>query len=220
MAWFGARARAGVGLCLVVALMSACGGSKPQPNTAASAGSDSSSSKAGPAEIGKAAPDLEIQTLNGKGPLKLDSLAGQIVVVDFWAMWCGPCKQSMPKLEEIAKQNVGKVQVIGISVDDKQDGVADFAKSAGVTFPIAWDDGHTIANRWKVDSMPTTYILDGTGTVRPLRGGTTRRNQPYHPGVCLSLDETIFPDGVHPQRRETKPTDARRPEATAAGPGL
>ena len=127
--------------------------------------------KAGPAEVGKSAPDLSIQTVNGKGSVTLETLSGKIAVVDFWATWCGPCKQSFPKLEELAKQNSGKVQVIGISVDDKSDGVADFAKANGATFPIGWDDGHTIAGRWKVDTMPTTYILDTSGKVRFIHAG-------------------------------------------------
>ncbi len=127
--------------------------------------------KGGPAEVGKAAPDLKVTTVNGQGAVTLESLSGKIAVVDFWATWCGPCKQSFPKLEELAKQNVGKVQVVGISVDDSSDGVADFAKVNGATFPVGWDEGHSIAGRWKVETMPTTYILDATGTVRFIHAG-------------------------------------------------
>jgi cytochrome c biogenesis protein CcmG, thiol:disulfide interchange protein DsbE len=167
MAWFRTRASAVVGFSFVLAVTSACGGSKKPPMTPTADGDG----KAGPAEVGKSAPDLKIETVNGKGSITLESLSGKIAVVDFWATWCGPCKQSFPKLEELAKQNSGKVQVIGISVDDKSDGVADFAKANGATFPIGWDDGHTIAGRWKVDTMPTTYILDTTGKVRFIHAG-------------------------------------------------
>jgi cytochrome c biogenesis protein CcmG, thiol:disulfide interchange protein DsbE len=167
MAWFRTRASAVVGFSFVLAATSACGGSKKPPMTPSTDGDG----KSGPAEVGKAAPDLKIETVNGKGSITLDSLQGKIAVVDFWATWCGPCKQSFPKLEELAKQNSGKVQVVGISVDDKSDGVADFAKANGATFPIGWDDGHTIAGRWKVDTMPTTYILDSTGKVRFIHAG-------------------------------------------------
>jgi thiol-disulfide isomerase/thioredoxin len=134
--------------------------------------------------VGKAAPDLSVQTVNGKGQITRDSLSGKVAIVDFWATWCGPCKQSFPKLEELAKQNQGKVQVVGISVDDKSDGVADFAKSNGATFPIGWDDGHTIANRWKVDSMPTTYILDTSGKVRFIHAG-------YHDGEADAIAKEL-----------------------------
>lgn len=165
MAWFRIRSSAVVGVCV---LLAACGGSKNPPPMTPSAETEG---KGGPAEIGKPAPDLKVATLNGQGSISLESLSGKIAVVDFWATWCGPCKQSFPKLEELAKQNAGTVQVVGISVDDKADGVADFAKANGATFPVGWDEGHAIASRWNVDKMPTTYILDGTGTVRFIHAG-------------------------------------------------
>ena len=168
MAWFTTRASAVVGLSFVLAVGTACGGGNKKPPMTPTTDADS---KLGPAEVGKTAPDLKIETVNGKGSITLESLSGKIAVVDFWATWCGPCKQSFPKLEELAKQNSGKVQVIGISVDDKSDGVADFAKANGATFPIGWDDGHSIAGRWKVDTMPTTYILDSSGKVRFIHAG-------------------------------------------------
>ena len=167
MGLFSTRAPAVVGLSFVLALTAACGGGKP----AATGGADRADGKSGNAGTGKQAPDLSIQTLNGKGAVSLESLSGKVAIVDFWATWCGPCKDSFPKLDELAKQNQGKVQVIGISVDDSRDGVLDWAKAQGASFPIGWDDGHSIAKRWKVDKMPTTYLLDGAGTVRFVHEG-------------------------------------------------
>ena len=184
MAWFATRLSAAAGLSMVLVVASACGGGKPSAKDPSSAGSSDGDNKAGPAEVGKNAPELSVQTVNGKGQVTLDSLQGKVAIVDFWATWCGPCKQSFPKLEELAKQNSGKVQVVGISVDDKSDGVADFAKSNGATFPIGWDDGHAIANRWKVDSMPTTYILDSSGKVRFIHAG-------YHDGEADAIAKEL-----------------------------
>jgi thiol-disulfide isomerase/thioredoxin len=164
MAWFGVKTRVIFGVSFVL-LAGACGGSKSDAKSPSSS-SGSSDSHSGPAEIGKPAPDLSIQTLNGKGSVSLSSLSGKIAIIDFWATWCGPCKVSLPKLDEISRKWPGKVEVVGVSVDDEQTGVADFAKSNGVTFPIGWDDGHAIANRWKVEKMPTSFIIDGSGTVR------------------------------------------------------
>lgn len=188
MAWsVGIRRRgvAVVGLSFVLAVTGACGGSKPAPMVPTAGGGGESNDK-GPAEVGKQAPDLSIQTVNGKGQITRESLSGKVAIVDFWATWCGPCKQSFPKLEELAKQNSGKVQVIGISCDDpdKKDSVAEWAKSNGATFPIGWDDGHTIASRWKVDSMPTTFILDSTGTVRYIHAG-------YHDGEADQIAKEL-----------------------------
>jgi cytochrome c biogenesis protein CcmG, thiol:disulfide interchange protein DsbE len=184
MAWFRTRASAAFGLAFVLAVTGACGGSKPAPMVPTDKAGGEGGDGKGPAEVGKPAPDLSIQTVNGKGQITRESLSGKVAIVDFWATWCGPCKQSFPKLEELAKQNAGKVQVVGISVDDKSDGVADFAKSNGATFPIGWDDGHSIANRWKVDSMPTTYILDSSGTVRYIHAG-------YHDGEADAIAKEL-----------------------------
>lgn len=184
MASFRTRLSAAAGLSLVLVVASACGGGKPAAKDPSSAGASDGDNKDGPAEVGKAAPGLSIKTVNGKGEVTLESLQGKVAIVDFWATWCGPCKQSFPKLEELSKQNSGKVQVVGISVDDKSDGVADFAKSNGATFAIGWDDGHTIANRWKVDSMPTTYILDSSGKVRFIHAG-------YHDGEADAIAKEL-----------------------------
>lgn len=195
MGWFRTRASAAVGLTFVLAVASGCGGSKPTPMTPTEGGGGSNDK--GPAEVGKAAPDLAVKTVNGKGEITRDSLAGKVAIVDFWATWCGPCKQSFPKLEELAKQNQGKVQVVGISVDDKADGVADFAKSNGATFAIGWDDGHAIANRWKVDSMPTTYILDSSGTVRYIHAG-------YHDGEADAIAKELATLAAEPASGKAK----------------
>ena len=165
---------------------------------------------AGPAEVGKVAPTLKIDTLNGKGAITLESLSGKIAVVDFWATWCGPCKQSFPKLEELAKQNTGKVQVVGISVDDKADGVAEFAKANGVTFPIGWDDGHSIAGRWKVDTMPTTYILDTTGKVRFIHAG-------YQDGEADAIAKELLALSLEPSGGSAKTDTATGDKDKPAG---
>jgi DsbE subfamily thiol:disulfide oxidoreductase len=168
-----------VAFSLVTAVVG-CGGSGPGAKTAADAAGGGSDH----AEVGKPAPDLSIQTLNGKGKVSLESLQGKLVVVDFWATWCGPCKQSFPKLEELSKKVGDKVEVVGISVDDEKKGVLEFAKENGATFAIGWDEGHSIASRWKVGTMPTTFIVDGTGTVRYIHDG-------YHDGETKLMEKEL-----------------------------
>ncbi len=155
-----------LGLALAAASV-ACGGSSEGAKSPADVASDGS----GHAEVGKPAPDLSIRTLNGKGTVSLASLAGKTVIVDFWATWCGPCKKSFPKLEELQKRLGDGVVIVGVSVDDEDSGVLDFAKENGATFPIGWDEGHALANRWKVSTMPTSFIVDPTGVVRYIHAG-------------------------------------------------
>jgi len=166
---------------LAVASSLGCGSSKPDAKAATGEGGGNNN---GPAEVGKAAPDLSMSTVNGKGSVSMESLKGKVAVIDFWATWCGPCKQSFPKLEELAKKYSGKVEIIGVSVDDSKDGVAEFAKEHGATFAIGWDDGHAIANRWKVGTMPTTYVVDSTGTVRYIHDG-------YHDGEADKIGKEL-----------------------------
>ena len=143
------RALAFVGISLMI---SACGGAM--------------SAAQGPGEVGKKAPSLAIQSLNGKGEVSLSSVSGKVTVVEFWATWCEPCKKSLTQLEELRAKSGGSIEVIGISVDDTSSGVADYAKSAGLTFPIAWDENHSLMWRWSVEKMPSTFILDGKGRIR------------------------------------------------------
>ena len=173
--------RFGVAVVLSLAALVGCGGSGQGAQSAADHSGNGSS---GPAEVGKPAPDLSIQTLNGKGNISLDSLQGKLVVVDFWATWCGPCKASFPKLEELSKKMGDKVEVVGISVDDEKTGVAEFAKENGATFAIGWDEGHSIAERWSVKNMPTTFILDATGNVRHIHAG-------YHDGETKEMEKEL-----------------------------
>ncbi len=131
-----------------------------------SACSGALSAAQGPGEVGKAAPHLSIQSLNGKGEVSLTSLSGKVTIVAFWATWCEPCKKSLTDLEELRKRSGGSVEVVAISVDDTSRGVEDFAKAQGLSFPIAWDENHSLMFRWSVTEMPATFILDGKGRIR------------------------------------------------------
>jgi len=174
------RNRFGVAVVLSLAALVGCGGSG---KGAKSAGEESAGGS-GHAEVGKPAPDLSIQSLNGKGNISLESLQGKLLVVDFWATWCAPCKASFPKLEELSKKMGDKVEVVGISVDDEKTGVLEFAKENGATFAIGWDEGHAIAGRWNVKNMPTTFIVDGNGKVRFIHAG-------YHDGETKEMEKEL-----------------------------
>jgi thiol-disulfide isomerase/thioredoxin len=159
------------------------------------------------AEVGQPAPDLAIHSLNGKGDVRLHDLHGKVVLVDFWATWCAPCKKSFPALEAVASKYPGRVQVVGVNVNDESSGIVDFAKQAGTTFPVGWDDRHSIAERWSVPTMPSTYIVDEAGTVRFVHVG-------YHDGeedemgkeIASLLGDTL---AVSPQQQqEMRPDEA------------
>ena len=199
--------RFGLPVVLSVLSVTACGGSGKDAKSAA----DGAGDRAGHAEVGKPAPELSLETLNGKGKITLESLQGKTVVVDFWATWCGPCKQSFPKLEELSKRMGDKVEIIGVSVDDEKKGVLEFAKENGATFAIGWDEGHAIAEKWKVGTMPTTFIVDGTGTVRFIHDG-------YHDGETKEMEKEIASIADDTANAKVAKNEEKKPEEASEKP--
>lgn len=122
-------------------------------------------------EAKQRAPELSMVDLGGK-KLDLKALRGKVVVLDFWASWCAPCKDEMPVLDRLYKQHKAKgLVVIGISVDRERDNVTDFLKKLKVSFPIVHDKGHAISGQIKPPKMPSSYVIDKKGIVRFVHEG-------------------------------------------------
>ena len=114
---------------------------------------------------GPKAPPFSLDSVMGGGKVTIPE--GKVVIVDFWATWCAPCKKSFPKLQELyVKYKSSGLEIIAISVDDDKKGVPGFVKANGdAKFLVAWDKDHAVANAFKPDSMPTTFILDKSGNI-------------------------------------------------------
>ena len=135
-----------------------------------------------PASSGDA-PRVMLGSLTTPG--KVFIAKDRVVVVHFFATWCGPCKQSFPKLQALyAKHHARGLEVIAISVDDEETGVGDFARKLGVKFPVGWDAGHAITEQWKVQAMPTTFVINRDGNVAQSHGG-------YHDGEDVELSKEV-----------------------------
>lgn len=118
---------------------------------------------------GERAPGFELPFLSGgKGHLSLSDLRGKVVLVTFWASWCGPCRMEVPALDKHwAKLRTRDVVIVGISIDDKTSAAAGFLDRYPVDYPMLLDEaGGTVANTWGVSSIPATILIDKDGIIR------------------------------------------------------
>jgi peroxiredoxin len=121
---------------------------------------------------GKEFPDFKATDVNGK-PASLARLKGKVVLIDFWATWCGPCVGEIPHIKAAYKKYQKKgFEVIGISGDRQKSTLEGFIKSNEIPWQQVFDDGGTINMTYGVTSIPTTYLVDGEGKIiaKNLRG--------------------------------------------------
>ncbi|CAM4244879.1 thiol:disulfide interchange protein tlpA [Bacillus manliponensis] len=121
-------------------------------------------------EVGRAAPDFELTTLDGTA-VKLSDLQGKKVILNFWATWCGPCKQEMPDMETFYQKHKGDVEVLAVNYTASEgaggeEKVKQFAQEWGITFPILLDKDITVTTTYKVITIPTSFFIDTKGVVR------------------------------------------------------
>jgi cytochrome c biogenesis protein CcmG/thiol:disulfide interchange protein DsbE len=120
---------------------------------------------------GARAPELGLRDLEGH-EVTIAGLRGRVVVVDFWASWCAPCADSMPVYQRLYTQYRERgLTIVGVSQDQREDGARRFASTHRLTFPVVFDGGHAIANRYHPPRMPTAYVIDRAGIVRHVHAG-------------------------------------------------
>lgn len=107
---------------------------------------------------------LAPQTLAADDPLDLAHLKGKVVVIDFWASWCAPCRQSFPWLNEMqAKYRDRGLVIIGVNVDRERPEAERFLQQTPADFMIVYDPEGTLAARYQVPGMPSSYVIDRDG---------------------------------------------------------
>jgi len=117
------------------------------------------------------APDFTLRTMNGPN-MRLQEQRGRVVMVNFWATWCGPCRQEMPQLNRLyEKYHAAGFVLLGVNVDDDQRKAAEVAGKLGVTFPVLLDTDKTVSKLYELSTMPSTVIIDRDGKVRYVHRG-------------------------------------------------
>lgn len=124
---------------------------------------------------GQAAPDFVLKSATGEN-LRLSEHRGEVVMINFWATWCGPCRQEMPLLDDLYSryQRVG-FSLLGVNIDDDSGKAMKMVQELGVSFPVLFDERKEVSRQYAVEAMPVTVLVDRTGTVRHVHHG-------YKPG--------------------------------------
>lgn len=135
-------------------------------------------------EMNKPAPDFTLKSRSGKN-VRLSDLRGQVVMLNFWASWCGPCRQEMPLLEEMSKkyERLG-FTLLGVNVDEDSSKAEKLLEKIPVSFPVLYDNTSSVSELLNVDAMPTTYLIDRDGNLRFHHKG-------YKPGYEKSYEKQI-----------------------------
>jgi len=118
------------------------------------------------------APDLSLTDLNGD-PIHTSSYRGKILLVNFWAAWCVPCRQEIPEFISLQEKYPGKVQIIGISLDDNESELRKFYKTQRINYPIVQGNLKIADAYGGILGLPTTYIIDAQGRIRGHQVGST-----------------------------------------------
>jgi peroxiredoxin len=130
---------------------------------------------ASPELAGQAAPDFVLKSASGNN-LRLSEYRGEVVMINFWATWCGPCRQELPLLDELyGRYNKVGFSLLGVNIDDDSSKAMQMVEELGVSFPVLFDKQKEVSKLYAVEAMPVTVLVDREGTIRHIHHG-------YKPG--------------------------------------
>ncbi|SJM91773.1 Redoxin domain protein [Crenothrix polyspora] len=125
-------------------------------------------------EVGQAAPQFTLPTLQQGQPTALSQYAGKVVYLDFWASWCAPCRTSFPLLNKLhEKLKAQGFEVVAINLDEDKTKAEQFLKEIPVAFTVLTDAKGEWSDKFVVESMPTSFIIDKQGVVQNIHHGFT-----------------------------------------------
>jgi thiol-disulfide isomerase/thioredoxin len=127
----------------------------------------------GPSEgvqVGSPAPDFQLPDLSGN-KVSLGQFKGKVVILDFWATWCGPCRMSMPMLEKIQQQYGDRLALIAVNLEETPDVVRRYMQRQQMRSRVVLDEEGTTARAYRAESIPMQVLLDKDGVVRHIQIG-------------------------------------------------
>lgn len=138
------------------------------------------------------APELRADDLKGI-PKTLADYRGKVVVLNFWASWCPPCRREMPSLERLRVKLAGRpLEIVALDSAETPEEVTDYLSRMKLGFPILLDADGSNTRRWKVFALPTTFLLDAEGRIRYVLTGPTEWDE----GEALRVIESLLTEPV------------------------
>jgi thiol-disulfide isomerase/thioredoxin len=137
----------------------------------------------GVAEVGSEAPSFQLEDLQGH-KVSLDQFRGKIVLLDFWATWCGPCRMSMPLLEKLQAEFHNDVVLLAINLEEPADEVRAYVQRRNVGSLVLLDSEGEVGRVYQSDSIPMSVLIDQKGIIRDIQVG-------FHPSMDRDLREEI-----------------------------
>jgi peroxiredoxin len=123
------------------------------------------------AEKGRAAPDFQLENLDG-GTLRLSDLQGKAVLVNFWATWCQPCRRELPHLvAAYDRYRQEGLEILAVNLQEDEDTIRRYVEEFGMKFPVVIDRSGDVADKYHVIGVPTSFFIDRSGVVRSIYTG-------------------------------------------------
>ena len=120
--------------------------------------------------VGETPPPIDAPDLGGE-VVRLQDLRGKVVLVDFWATWCEPCRRSLPIYSALQRKYGDALVVVAVSVDEEREKVDEFLKANQLQLRVVHDPEGAIASRWEPPKMPTAWLIDREGVIRKVYEG-------------------------------------------------
>jgi thiol-disulfide isomerase/thioredoxin len=135
----------------------------------------------------RAAPELNLPTLDG-GRINLADLRGRVVLVNFWAVWCPPCRKEMPSMERLSKLMAGRpFTILASNAGETPEQIRPFLTEVPLTFPILLDQDSARMKAWRVFVLPTSFLVDKQGQIRYSLSGHIEWDEPEAVAVIEKL---------------------------------
>lgn len=121
------------------------------------------------------APDFTLKSLTGSDSISLSALRGKVVLVDFWASWCPPCKQSLPYLSKLEKK-YKDLKVVAVNIDEDNQKALEFIRENKLSLTMVHDSDKSVVSAYDVPEMPTVYLVDQYGKIQYVHSGYNESN--------------------------------------------